>query len=158
MTRPDSNNHKKRVGAVPWCHPGHQGTPVGPGMDTHGTPVPEREGCGWPTTRATNVHNQKTDTTVFTNVHGSGAVLSPASSARVQQRTEQVVQRRQEVDGQFVGSRKQQRQRTQGNTPGLRTRFKSEEFIDKIQNEIVHLVEDEQCPAQNPRNTSTQWR
>ena len=72
-------------------------------MDTHGTPVPEREGCGWPTTRATNVHNQKTDTTVFTNVHGSGAVLSPASPARVQQRTEQVVQRRHEVDGQFVG-------------------------------------------------------
>ena len=26
----------------------------------------------------TNVHNQKTDTTVLTNVHGSGAVLSPA--------------------------------------------------------------------------------
>ena len=46
------------------------------------------------------------------NVHGGRALLSP-SSAKIQQRTE----RRyvgQEVDGLFVGSRKQPRQRTQG--------------------------------------------
>ena len=51
---------------------------------------------------ATNLHNQKTDATVFDNVHGSGAMLNPVSSARIQQRT----QRRrveQEVDGHFVG-------------------------------------------------------
>ena len=101
---------------------------------------------------------KKTGTTVLNNVRDSGAVLSPVSSASIQQRTER---RRvgQEVDGQLAGSRKQQRQRTQGNTPGRRTRFKSEEFIDKVENEIAHLVEDEQCPAQNPHNkSSTQWR
>ena len=68
----------------------------------------------------TNVRNQKTGTTVFNNVHGCGAVLSPVSTQdRIQQRTEQIVQRRPEVDGQFVGSRKQPRQRTQGHTPDL---------------------------------------
>ena len=62
----------------------------------------------------TNVHNQKTGTTVFNNEHGGGAVLSPVSSQdRIQQRTEQIVQR------QFVGRRKQPRQRTQGDTPDL---------------------------------------
>ena len=79
---------------------------MGPSKDTHGTPVAEREGHGWPTNTinsATDVHNQKTDTTVFNTKHGSGAVLSPVSSARIQQRTER---RRvgQEVDGQLVGS------------------------------------------------------
>ena len=39
------------------------------------------------------------------------------------------------------------------------TQIKSEELIDKVQNEIVQLVEDEECPVQNLRNTSsTQWR
>ena len=39
------------------------------------------------------------------------------------------------------------------------TWVKSEELIDEAQNEIVQLVEDEQCPVQNARNTSsTQWR
>ena len=39
------------------------------------------------------------------------------------------------------------------------TQVKSEELIIKVQNELVHLVEDEQRPVQNPRNTSsTQWR
>ena len=37
------------------------------------------------------------------------------------------------------------------------TRVKSEELINRVQNEIVQLVEDEQRPAQNPRYTlSTQ--
>ena len=85
--------------------------------------MPAREGRGWPTTRSfvrQTVHNQKTGTTVFYNVNGGGAVLSSVSTQdRIQPRTEQIVQRRQEVDGQFVGSRKQPRQRTQGDTPDL---------------------------------------
>ena len=115
---------QKRVGALPWCHPGHPGTPVGPGKDTHGTLVPERERRGWPTTRSTvrQACTTKRQTPLSSTTYsGSGAVLS----RRVGQ----------EADGQFVGSRSQQRQRTQGNTPGWRTRFKSEEFIDKVQNE-----------------------
>ena len=79
---------------------------MGPGKDTHGTRVPEREGRGWPTTRSTvrQTCTTKRKTPLSSNnVHGSGA-LSPVSSARIQQRTEQVVQRRQEVDGQLVGS------------------------------------------------------
>ena len=68
---------------------------------------------------ATDVHNQKTGTTVFGNVRG-GAVLSPVSTEDwIQQRTEQIVQRRQQLDGQFVGSRKQPRHRTQADTPDL---------------------------------------
>ena len=36
---------------------------------------------------------------------------------------------------------------------------KSGELLDKAENEIAQLVEDEQCPVRNPRNTSsTQWR
>ena len=150
MTRPHSNNHKKgwRFALMPPWASGHTGAREGRPWVAHNT-----------IHSATNVHNQMTDTTVLNNLHGSGAVLSPVSSDRIQQRTEQVVQCRQGVHGQFVGSRKQQRQRTQGNTPGRRTRLKCEEFIDKVQNEIVHLVEVEQCPAQNPLNTSsTQWR
>ena len=59
------------------------------------------------------------------------------SSARIQQRTEQVVQRRQEVDGQFVGSRKQQRQRkhTETRLALETTQTKSEKLIEKVQNE-----------------------
>ena len=43
----------RRDGALPVCHPVHQGTSVGPRKDTHGTPMPAREGRGWPTTRST---------------------------------------------------------------------------------------------------------
>ena len=40
--------HTTRVGALPQSHPGLCGTPVGPGNDTHGTPVPTQwEGRGW---------------------------------------------------------------------------------------------------------------
>ena len=39
------------------------------------------------------------------------------------------------------------------------TQVKSAELIDKAQNEIAQLMEEEQYPGQNPRNTSsTQWR
>ena len=34
--------HTVRVGALPQSHPGLCGTPVGPGRDTHGTPVPKQ--------------------------------------------------------------------------------------------------------------------
>ena len=117
--------------------------------------MPAREGRGWPTTRSTvrqTCTTKRHSPLFYNNVNGSGAVLSPVSTRdRIHQRTEQIVQRRQEVDGQFVGSRKQPRQR-HANT--FVTRVKSEELIDKVQNEIVQLVEDEQCPAQNPPNTS----
>ena len=43
-----------RVGALPQSHLGLCGTLVGPGKDTHGTPVPLRKGSrGWPKTRFT---------------------------------------------------------------------------------------------------------
>ena len=42
---------QRRLGALPQSHPGLCGTLVGPGKDTHGTPVPEREGRGWPDTK-----------------------------------------------------------------------------------------------------------
>ena len=51
--------HKERVGALPQSHPGLCGTPVGPGKDTHGTPVPDREGRGWPTTSSTKTTTDK---------------------------------------------------------------------------------------------------
>ena len=57
---------------------------------------------------ATNVHNQKTGTTVFDNVHGGGAVLSPVQLSQEQN-----------VDGQFVGSRKQTLQRAHGDTQDM---------------------------------------
>ena len=65
----------KRVGALLWCHLGHQGTSMGPGTDTHGTPMPEREGRGWPATRSTvrQTCTTKRQTTVFTDVQDSGA-------------------------------------------------------------------------------------
>ena len=49
---------------------------MGPGKDTHGTPMPERRPWVAHNTIhcATNVRNQKA---VFGNIHGSGAVLSP---------------------------------------------------------------------------------
>ena len=39
----------RRVGALPQSHPGLFGTLVGPGKDTHGTPVPlQRKAVGGP--------------------------------------------------------------------------------------------------------------
>ena len=79
----------RRVGAVPQSHPGLCGTPVGPSKDTHGTPVPDREGRGWQTKSSTKrppTNDNKTKTTFESNVlsgnrcshtrenfHGSGA-------------------------------------------------------------------------------------
>ena len=44
------------VGALPQGHPGLWGTPVGPGKETHGTPVNEQGRRGW-------AHNSFHDTT-----------------------------------------------------------------------------------------------
>ena len=44
---------------MPQSHRGLCGTPVGPGKDTHGTPVPDREGRGWPTTSSTKMTTDK---------------------------------------------------------------------------------------------------
>ena len=80
---------------------------IGGSRQGHPRYTDAREGRPWVAHNtidcATNVHNQKTDTTVFNNVHG---VAEP----RILQRTER---RRvgQEVDGQFVGIRKQPRHR-----------------------------------------------
>ena len=65
---------------------------------------------------ATNVHNQKIDTTVFNNIHGSGAVLSPVQLSQNPAANRTSITIGQEVDGQLMGSRKQPRQRTQGDT------------------------------------------
>ena len=51
--------HRERVGALPQSHFGLCGTPVGPSKDTHGTPVPNREGRGWPATTTTKTTNNK---------------------------------------------------------------------------------------------------
>ena len=48
--------HTTSFGALPQSHPGLCGTPVGPGKDTHGTPVPD-QGRPWV------AHNQLHDTT-----------------------------------------------------------------------------------------------
>ena len=58
--RHDSNKHTTRVVALPQSHPGLCGTPVGPGKDTHGTPVPE-QGRPWVARR--NLHETTTDNT-----------------------------------------------------------------------------------------------
>ena len=51
--------HEERVGALPQSHTELCGTPVGPGKDTHGTPVPKQEGRGWPATTTTKTTNDK---------------------------------------------------------------------------------------------------
>ena len=53
--------HTTRVGALPQSHPGLCGTPVGPGKDTHGTPVPE-QGRLWVARQAPR-HDDKQTTT-----------------------------------------------------------------------------------------------
>ena len=80
----------KTVGALPRCHPGRQGTLVGPGKDTHGTPVPEREGRGWLTTRSTvrQTCTTKRQTPLFSATY---MVAEPCSVQSAQ-------------PGQFVGS------------------------------------------------------
>ena len=90
---------------------------MAPGKDTHGTPMPEREG------RVGGRSTQPEDRVKLSLTTYMEAQLRPVqfSSVRTQQQTGQVVKRRQEVDGQFVGSRKPPRQRTQGDdTPDLR--------------------------------------
>ena len=53
--------HTTRVGALPQSHPGLRGTPVGPGKDTHGTPVPlRRKAVGGPTATSRDDPRQTT--------------------------------------------------------------------------------------------------
>ena len=106
---------------------------------------------------ATNAQRtaKKTGTTVLKDIHDSGAVLSPVSTLdRIQQRTEQVVDA---LDKKLTDSlwavasnrdskHKETRQATQ---------VKSEDLINKVQDEIVQLVEDKQCPVQNPHYHTT---
>ena len=132
---------------------------MGPGKDTHGTPLPEREGCGWRTTRSTvrqTCTTKKLASLSFNNVHGSGAVLSPVQLKTGSSSEQNISSMRwtRSVTGQFVGSlwavtRNRDKETRQA------TQVKSEELNDKVQNEIVQLVDDEQCPAQNPRDTSS---
>ena len=79
------------------------------------------------------------------------------SSARIQQRTERRYDG-QAVDGQFVGSRKQPRQRTQGNTldSGHTPDLSNQKSMTA--RSLISEVPNESC-TQNPLNTSsTQWR
>ena len=94
----------RRVGALPQSHPGLCGTPVGPGKDTHGTPVPGREGRGWPDTSSTRRPRQTTtltqvlsqtcfqetsgQTLVF--LHGSGAARR-SRGRRVEVETSRII-------------------------------------------------------------------
>ena len=55
----DTNKHATRIVALPQSHPGLCGTPVGPGKDTHGTPVPDRERRGWPNATSTKTTTAK---------------------------------------------------------------------------------------------------
>ena len=73
--------------ALSRCHPGHRDTPVGP-VDTHSTPVPERGGCGWPSTNnTTHVVRRSTGTTSPRCWHGSGAEGSKCSQDPAQSRS-----------------------------------------------------------------------
>ena len=53
MPRLQPTTTPRTVGALQQSHPGLCGTLVGPGKDTHGTPVPDREGRGWPKVTST---------------------------------------------------------------------------------------------------------
>ena len=51
---------------------------MGPGKDTHGTSVPDREGRGWPTTSSTRrppTNDNKTHTTLETNLLSATCVI-----------------------------------------------------------------------------------
>ena len=92
-----------RVGALLQSHPGLCGTPVGPGKDTHGTPVPEQgRPSGGPTSsttrRQTNDNPRKTSlkTNVLPakpgvdtlgNFHGSGAARRSHGERAVKRNT-----------------------------------------------------------------------
>ena len=64
--------HQERVGALPQSHPGLCGTPVGPGKDTHATPVPQTGkavgGQTQPPRRRPTTNDHKTQASVKTNV------------------------------------------------------------------------------------------
>ena len=128
---------------------------MGPGKDTHGTPVPEREGRGWSHNTihsATNAHNQKTDTTVAEPCLVQSSQPGSSSEQDVDELGKKLTDSLWAVAS---NSDREHKETRQAGGPDSRVRSSS----TKSRNEIVHLVEDEQCPAQSPRNTSsTQWR
>ena len=143
LTRPHCNNHQKGLAlcldAPPWASR-HIGGSRARTPTEHRCPRGKAVGGPQHDPQCDKRAQPKRQTQLSLTRHMAAEPCSVQfSSARIQQRTEQVVQRRQEVDGQFVGSRQQQRQRTQGNTPGRRTRFRSEELIDKVQKESSHI-------------------
>ena len=116
---------------------------MGPSKDTHGTPMPVREGRGWAHNSihsATNVHNSKADTTVFSNIHGSGTVLSP-----VQLSQDPALNRTDTLDKKLTdslwavasnGDRKQKETRLTLEA----TQIKSEELINKSSKPAEHVI------------------
>ena len=77
----------RRVGALPQSHPGLCGTPVGPGKDTHGTPVPGREGRGWPDTSSTKRPLTRDD-----HMADESKWRRPGSPRRSRRETKQIIQ------------------------------------------------------------------
>ena len=100
---------------------------------------------------------KKTDTTVFENIHGSGAALSPVqlkTGSSSEQNVDAVDKKLTDSLWAVASNRDREHQETR-----QATQVMSAELIDKAQNEIAQLMEEEQYPGQNPRNTSsTQWR
>ena len=131
---------------------------MGPGKDTHGTTMPQREGRGWHTTRSIV---RQTCTTKKRQAPLSLTTCMVAELSPVQLKTGSSSEQKQIVDALdnkltdslWAVTRNRDSETRQA------TQVNSEELIDTVQNEIVQLFQDEQCPAQNLRNTSsTQWR
>ena len=73
----------RRVGAIPQSHPRLCGTPVAPGKDIHGTPVPDRKGRWSPTRRLPTNDETDLESNVFSQ---TGAVRHWLSYMEVEQR------------------------------------------------------------------------
>ena len=164
MTRPHSNNNNnnnnnnrnegwrfalmppwvsRHIGGSRQGHPRHTNAGEGRPWVAHNT-----------IRNATNAEDQKTETTVCNNVHGSGA--QPGSSSELNKLSNAD---KKLTDSLWTVTRNSDREHKETRLALGTTQIKSEEFIYKIQNEIVQIVENEQCPVQNPRNTSsTQWK
>ena len=110
--------------------------------------MPEREGRGWPRTRPTvrqTCTTHKTATTVFNNVHESGAVLSPVQLKTGSSSEQNVdVLDKKLTDSLWAVPSSRDRGHKETRLTLEATQIKSEELINNVQ---------------NPRNTSsTQWR
>ena len=59
---------------------------MGPGKDTHGTPLPDREGRGWPTTSSTRglpTNDHKTETRLESNVRYNNRCIRQLESFKI---------------------------------------------------------------------------